>query len=120
MSARYVQKSLFAALLVTSALHAMPACAATGQSFDIPAQSLAKALTLYGRQAGVQIFFPSGRIAGVTSVELKGAMPREAALRRLIAGSGLEIKSDDGKTVILGARDGAPKPRWQPPETTSS
>ncbi len=110
MSARMLQKSLCAALLVTSALYALPACAAT-QGFDIPAQPLSKALTLYGRQAGVQIFFPSARIAGITSAEVKGSMPRDAALRRLIAGSGLEIKSDDGKTVILGMGEGAPQPQ---------
>ncbi|HWU02653.1 MAG TPA: TonB-dependent receptor [Novosphingobium sp.] len=75
-------------------------------NFDIPAQVLSKALTLYGRQAGVQIFFPSGHIDGITSVALKGNMPRQAALRRLIAGSGLEIKTDDGKTVVLGMADG--------------
>jgi iron complex outermembrane receptor protein len=105
-----LQKSLCAALLVTSALHALPACAAT-QGFDIPAQPLPKALTLYGRQAGVQIFFPSARIAGMTSTAVKGSMPRDAALRRLIADSGLEIKSDDGKTVILGMREGAQEPQ---------
>ncbi|WP_241127711.1 TonB-dependent receptor [Novosphingobium terrae] len=110
MSSRSLQKSLCAALLVTSALHALPACAAT-QGFDIPAQPLSKALTLYGRQAGVQIFFPSARIAGITSAEVKGSMPRDTALRRLIAGSGLEIKSDDGKTVILGMGEGAPQPQ---------
>jgi iron complex outermembrane recepter protein len=72
-------------------------------SFDIPVQSLSDALGSYARQAGVQIFFPTDPIAGRKSVPIKGKLDGAAVLRKLLAGSGLEIASDDGQTVVLRA-----------------
>jgi iron complex outermembrane recepter protein len=104
---REFRTPLFAALLAASAAYAAPAQAAVEQGFDIPAQPLSKALNELGRQAGVQIFFPRAAIADLRSEALKGNMSREAALQRLLAGSSLQVKSDDGKTVVLGLQQSA-------------
>ncbi|TNE42292.1 MAG: TonB-dependent receptor [Sphingomonadales bacterium] len=69
--------------------------------FDIPSQALPNALNIYARQAGIQIFFPSERIADIRSVPIKGELTREEALHRLIAGTGLEVASRSGGTVML-------------------
>lgn len=104
MTARNLRTPLVAALLVTSAVHAAPVLAAGDRSFDIPAQPLADALTLFGRQADTQIFFPRASIVGARAAALRGKMSRQAALQRLIAGSPLQIKSDDGTTIVLGTQ----------------
>lgn len=101
---RDFRKPLFAALLAAPAIYAAPAYAAD-QTFDIPAQPLAKALNEFGRQAGVQIFFPRGAIAAMRSEPIKGHMSRQAALARLLAGSALTVRNDDGKTVVLGMQE---------------
>ncbi|QSR19050.1 TonB-dependent receptor [Novosphingobium sp. KA1] len=116
MSARFRRAPLFAALLATSAVcaasatFAAPAMAAEQPAFAIPAQPLSSALTLFARQAKVQIFFPSATIAAQRAPALNGRMPRQLALSRLIAGSGLAVKKDDGRTVILGLEEDRSEP----------
>lgn len=97
---------LAAALLSSCALVSTPAAAAD-RSFDIPAQSLSSALTVWARQANVQVFFPSTEIRGRRSPALKGTMARQEALARLISGSGLRVASDDGRTVVLAGQAAA-------------
>ncbi|WBO22913.1 TonB-dependent receptor [Sphingomonas abietis] len=89
------------ALSVSTCILAAPAMAQTMHHFDVPAQSTADALNDVSRQAGIQIFFPTAKIAGRTSAALKGAMGYRQAIDRLLAGSGLSVASDDGKIVVL-------------------
>ncbi len=70
-------------------------------SFDIPAQPLPDAINSYSRQAKLQIFFPSEQIARLRSVALKGNFTPDDALRRLIAGSGLEVARKANGTIML-------------------
>lgn len=110
MFTRYGSAPLIAALLTTSAVFAAPAHAVRTVDFDIPAQPLERAINMLSRQAGVQIFFPAANVAGLLAPAVSGRMNRQEALRRLIQGTNLTIRSDDGKTVILGAgREQAPR-----------
>jgi iron complex outermembrane receptor protein len=72
-------------------------------NFDIPSQPLGDALNAFSKQAGVQIMFPYDAVTGRTSPKLTARLSRQEALGRLIAGSGLELISDDGRTVTLHA-----------------
>jgi len=116
MSARFRRAPLFAALLATSAVcatsavFAAPAMAAEAHAFAIPAQPLSSALTQFARQAQVQIFFPSATIGTLRAPALSGHMTRQVALGRLIAGTGLAVKKDDGKTVVLGLQEDRSEP----------
>lgn len=94
---------LAAVLLTSCALISVPAAAAD-HSFDIPAQALSSALTVWARQANVQVFFPTAWIRGRRSPAVKAVMSRQEALARLIAGSGLRVASDDGRTVVLAGQ----------------
>jgi iron complex outermembrane receptor protein len=105
---RHFCTPLFAALLAAPAVCVTPAHAESLQSFDIPAQPLATALTEYGRQAGMQIFFPRSAIGVARTGAIKGSMTRQAALQKLLAGSSLQVRSDDGKTIVLGMQSGSP------------
>ena len=63
--------------------------ASAGTFFRIPAQPLGSALTSFGDVAGLHLVFPSGLVARRTSAPLSGAYSREAALSRLLDGTGL-------------------------------
>ena len=69
--------------------------------FDIPAQSLSDALTLFGQQAGMQVSAHGDVVRGKTSNTLSGAMAPREALTTLLAGTGLAYKMGDGGAVIL-------------------
>lgn len=94
---------------------AMPAAAQT-RAFDIPAQSLAAAIAEFGRQANLRIIAPADGLEGVRSRPIRGQQDARAALRQLIAGSGLVIASDKGGTIVL--RRAGP-PRTAPTATTA-
>ncbi|MDC7787010.1 TonB family protein [Rhodoplanes sp. TEM] len=58
-------------------------------SFDIPAQDLDRALDAFGAATGVQILYETALVANRRSGAVAGVLDRDAALRRLLAGSGL-------------------------------
>ncbi|MBI1199538.1 MAG: TonB-dependent receptor [Phenylobacterium sp.] len=70
--------------------------------FDVPAQPAVTAIPQFARQAGLQIVAPADRLRGVSTPALKGALDARAALRQLIAGTGLAILSDSGGVIVLG------------------
>lgn len=69
--------------------------------FDIPAQPLADALTVFGRQAGLQVTLDAAIAAGRSAPAVAGTMPPQEALRRLLVGSGITWHFSDGNTVAL-------------------
>lgn len=96
-----------------AALTALP-CPAAAQSspvvarFDVPSQPLARALPLFARQAGVQILAPMDAAGTAMSRPVSGTHEVRAALRQLIAGSGLEIVSSvDGLILLRSASSAA-------------
>lgn len=94
---------------------AMPA-AAQERYFDVPAQDLASAISLFGRQSDLQIVAPADHPAGFRSRAVVGRMDSRAALRRLIAGADLEIASDNGDVIVL-RRSTASFPAGSQPES---
>jgi iron complex outermembrane receptor protein len=71
------------------------------RAFDIPAQPLSDALTLFGRQSGLQISVHADLVRGLTTSGVSGQMTPEQALTRLLAGSGLVFTVSGGSTVTL-------------------
>lgn len=98
-----------AAAIVVGATPAAQAGISMQQSvqFNIPAQPLPRALGVYARQAGVQIFFPSAQVATLRSPSVQGRMGRLVALHRLIAGSGLFVADRTADMVVLRAQPAA-------------
>jgi len=98
MIARHLVPStgaLAAALAVAPPVHAQP------RSFDIPAQQAVKAIPELARQAEIQIIASARDLAHVRTPAIKGVMDARDALHRLIAGTTLQILSDDGQIVAL-------------------
>lgn len=79
-------------------------------SLDIPAQSLADALVSFSRQTRIQIFVSSDLAAGKRSPAVSGSMAPEAALRRLLTGTGLTYSFTNPTTVTISGRGAASAP----------
>ena len=84
---------------------AAPAAAQTGEAsasvdLSLASQPLGQALNELARQAGLQMIYPPGLVAGKTAPALAGRMPAREAIDRLLAGSGLAA-SVDGRAVVV-------------------
>jgi hypothetical protein len=61
-------------------------------SFDLPPQPLADALYAFSTATEVQVLVDARLIKGIWSRPVRGVLGREEALRRLLAGTGLEAR----------------------------
>lgn len=71
------------------------------RQFDIPPQPVVTAISAFGDQAGRRIVAPAGGLENVRSPGVQGNLPVEEALRRLIAGTGLEVVRITENQIIL-------------------
>ncbi|AIF45796.1 hypothetical protein HY57_00215 [Dyella japonica A8] len=69
--------------------------------FAIPAQPLATALIAFGKQANVQILTAGGTIARFRSPGATGSLTMQAALAKLLAGTGLVYEFTGKGTVVV-------------------
>lgn len=75
------------------------------QSFDLPAQELSRSLREVSVRTGQSLIAPSELIRGRRAPPLVGAYSAEAAVERLLAGSGLSVRQVDGALVIRSGDD---------------
>ncbi|HUO38663.1 MAG TPA: STN domain-containing protein, partial [Mycobacterium sp.] len=76
---------------------------------DIPPQPLAEALAAYARQTGLQVVFVSELARGKTSKGAPAGLTQEAALTRLLEGTGLRFEFLNERSVrILVAKPELP------------
>jgi len=80
---------------------AQTAVAASAPRFDIPAQPLADALRQYTRQSGVQVAYAAGLAQGQRSAAVSGELEAQAALERLLQGSGLRARRTGADAMTL-------------------
>jgi len=73
---------------------------------DIPAQTLAGALTELAAQADLQILFPPELVAGLDAPALAGSFSATEALQRLLGAAGLEFVLSGQDTVVVRAITG--------------
>lgn len=110
-----MRKTLLAACLASGcaivALCASPAMAQSDQrTFDIPAQPLGDALRRYSEISGRDIVFAAELTRGKASTRVRGSMSPEAALSRLLSGTGLVVELIDGTLVVQSGNGGAAEP----------
>lgn len=101
--------------------------AASSYDFNIAAQPLAVALEQYGAISGRPVFFDSSLVAGRTSAALQGTYAPEAALRKLLDGTGLTLdyaEPGQADAFVLRAADpvsaAAPAPAPEDSEPPSA
>jgi iron complex outermembrane recepter protein len=82
-------------------------------SFDIAPEPLAQALRTYGQVSGQAIIFTDDLVEGMTSPPLKGLYTPEAALARLLKGTGLTTERSPSGAIMI--RRAAPVSPFDPP-----
>lgn len=82
------------------ALAQAPTETAATRTYDIPAQPLANALKAFGRQSGLQVSLAAEAARGANSVAVAGSLTADAALARLLAGTGLSYRISNGIVVV--------------------
>lgn len=107
VGARLVRRAGLAAALCGTALAAgivaVPAMAQSVRTVDIPAQSVSSALIAFSRQTGVAVVAPASATAGKRSAAVSGPLSSEAALARLLAGTGLNFRFTGATSVTISA-----------------
>ncbi|ESQ84171.1 hypothetical protein AEAC466_10515 [Asticcacaulis sp. AC466] len=106
----YWNSGLRAALMGTVAavvMVAQPAAAQATRTFNIPAQDAATAIPTFVRQSGLQILATASDLEGVRTNAVSGALTTDAALKSLVAGTGLSIKTSDGASAVIVRADTA-------------
>ncbi len=83
--------------------------AAQTSSFDIPEGDLKVALEAYARQSGVRLVYLSEDVRDRRTAGARGDMSQDAALNRLLAGTGLTVKRDQSGALAI-VREGANTP----------
>jgi iron complex outermembrane receptor protein len=97
-------------LIVTALAIATPAQAADRHSISIAPARLGEAVVALGRQTGVSIGMSDQSLAGIATPAVTGRLSVEAALKRLLGGSGATARRIDATTWrIIRARP-APRP----------
>lgn len=71
------------------------------RTFNIPAQSLASALPLFGQQSGRQITADGAAVQSATTAGVQGTMTVEEALQRLLAGTGMTYSIGSGAVIAV-------------------
>ena len=108
--------TLAVALATPVAVIAAPAPAPV--SLDIAAGQLSSALVQFARQSGLQLMFDASLVAGRRSAGLKARLPPEAALRRLLDGTGIQFVPAGPTVFVLRPAPTASTATLQPaPET---
>jgi outer membrane receptor protein involved in Fe transport len=99
--------SLLACTALTVAASAAPASAQVQKvvSFNIPAQTVSKAIIDFARQSGLQVVAPTGSLHAVTTPPLVGRYEVRAGLDRLLARTSLRVASYKGSVIVLRMAD---------------
>lgn len=92
------------ASIVAAAL-ASSACAQEAREFDIAPGALEGALVAYAAQADVQLLYTAELVAGLRTAGVSGRHTPEAALDRLLAGSGLVWSASRPGVIVLRRAD---------------
>jgi len=75
--------------------------AATQHSFNIPSQPLYSALNALAEQAKVQFIFTEEMVKGLSSPGVSGQLSTQEALKKVLEGSGLIYRVNNGNTITL-------------------
>ena len=93
--------SAVAAAVASICMVAAASAQAQTRMFDVPAGAAVRSIPQFSRQAGLQIMAPADGLGGVVTPAIRGDRDVRAALRELLAGTGLVIASDSGNVIVL-------------------
>ena len=96
-----MRRNVLKSILVATAGATCLSTAALASSFNIPAGDMDQALRSYMTQSGVQLLVPDDLVKGLRTSGVKGELSPDAALSRILSGTGLITHREDGGVVIL-------------------
>ncbi len=104
---RQLAFSIVSAVALSTALTGMPVAADDTIKVDVAleAQALDKALNDLAQQFGKQIALYSADAAGMTAQPLNGTYTEQQAFRALLAGTGLEFRYINDRTIAVATPD---------------
>jgi outer membrane receptor protein involved in Fe transport len=70
---------------------------------DIPAGDLSAALDLLSKQTGTEVIYRPDQVKGVKTPGVHGTLSTEAAAKKLLEGSGLDVSTDSTGAVLIAA-----------------
>jgi iron complex outermembrane recepter protein len=73
--------------------------------FDLPAQPLAQSLNAIGTATNTDVGFSASQVAGLLAPPLKANLTVDAALTRVLVGTGLRPKHLDDHTIVIAATE---------------
>lgn len=80
---------------------ATPAWAQAARQYSVPAGDAGDAVQAVAQQSGLQVIAPAADVAGVRTNAIKGNFSAVEALRRMFAGTGLEVVQTAGGAVMV-------------------
>jgi outer membrane receptor protein involved in Fe transport len=94
-------RSLLAAVAcaISFSAHAI----ADPKQFDVPGGALIPALESFAKQAGVELGYQPEQIKGFSTKGVKGKYEPEAAVRLLLKGTPLELRTDPSGAMVIAA-----------------
>ena len=98
------------AALALAAAGAWPADARATMRVEIGRQGLSGALIAFSRQSGKQVLFSPELVRGKFTRPLRGSMAADAALTRLLRGSGLRHRETPGGAYLIVAAQAPDRP----------
>jgi len=87
--------------LATGTCLAAWVAAAHAGDFNVPAGDLKTALDAYVKQAGISLMYSGPALRGIRSPGVQGSLPTDAALTRILRGTGFIAREEQGGVVIL-------------------
>lgn len=105
--------AIAAALAPPTALAQPEADAVHGKDtvqLNIPSQPMAQALRMFAQQAGMQLLYRMDAVGALTAPALTGEFDRPSALRRLLAGTNLEVVYSSELVATIRTREAPPLP----------
>jgi outer membrane receptor for ferric coprogen and ferric-rhodotorulic acid len=92
---------LAASVATVLACHASVAAPHDASYFNIPSQPLSASLSAIGTQSSVNIVFDASLVKGIIAPPLNAELSLDQALARVLAGSGIQHRFLNERTVIL-------------------
>ncbi|WP_447762888.1 TonB-dependent receptor domain-containing protein [Sphingopyxis panaciterrae] len=98
---RLNSRTVLMAGVAASMLWAAPAVAQERQRYSIPAGDAAQTVQRLAVQSGVQVMVPDADLSGIKTNSVNGNYTPVEALRRMLAGKGLEVVQNANGAVVI-------------------
>ena len=106
-------RSFLKSTVAGAAVAAFSCAAASAENFNIPSGDLTDALAAYTKQTGVTILYAADEMQGSHSRGAAGNLPADAALSRILSGTGFRIHREGHGVEIVRDRSSALVPDLQ-------